>query len=54
MKQGDIIRRLNAVLRGWANYHKHVVSSQVFSKVNNTLYLLLERWAKHRHPNKSK
>lgn len=54
MKQSDIIRRLNAVLRGWANYHKHVVSSQVFSNVNNTLYLLLEQWAKHRHPNKSK
>lgn len=54
MKQSDIIRRLNAVLRGWANYHKHVVSSEVFSNVNNTLYLLLERWAKHRHPNKSK
>lgn len=50
----DLIRRLNQVIRGWTNYHKHVVASQVFSYVNNTLYLLLQLWAKHRHPNKSK
>lgn len=52
-RQEDLIRRLNSVIRGWTNYHKHVVSSQAFSYVNNTLYLLLQRWAKHRHPNKS-
>jgi RNA-directed DNA polymerase len=52
--QSDLIRRLNQVIRGWTNYHKHVVASQAFSQVNNTLYLLLQRWAKHRHPNKNK
>jgi RNA-directed DNA polymerase len=51
--QSDLIRRLNQVLTGWTNYHKHVVASQTFSYVNNTLYLLLQRWAKHRHPNKN-
>lgn len=51
--QSDLIRRLNQVIRGWANYHKHVVASQAFSNVNNTLYILLQRWAKHRHPNKN-
>lgn len=51
--QSDLIRRLNMVLRGWTNYHKHVVASQTFSYVNNTLYSLLTKWAKHRHPNKS-
>lgn len=51
--QSDLIRRLNQVIRGWTNYHKHVVASQAFSNVNNTLYLLLQRWAKHRHPNKN-
>ena len=50
--QSDLIRRLNMVIRGWTNYHKHVVASQAFSYVNNTLYLLLKKWAKHRHPNK--
>jgi RNA-directed DNA polymerase len=53
VKQSDLIRRLNQVIRGWTNYHKHVVASQAFSNVNNTLYLLLQRWAKHRHPNKN-
>lgn len=52
--QSDLIRRLNQVIRGWANYHKHVVASQAFSYVNNTIYLLLQLWAKHRHPNKNK
>ncbi|WP_327078738.1 reverse transcriptase domain-containing protein [Pelosinus fermentans] len=53
-RQSELIRRLNQVIRGWTNYHKHVVASQAFSCVNNTLYLLLQQWAKHRHPNKSK
>ncbi len=52
--QSDLIRRLNQVIRGWTNYHKHVVASQAFSYVNNTLYHLLHLWAKHRHPDKSK
>lgn len=52
--QTELIRRLNQVIRGWTNYHKHVVASEAFSRVNNALYLLLQRWSKHRHPNKSK
>ncbi|MGL4606278.1 MAG: group II intron maturase-specific domain-containing protein [Eubacteriaceae bacterium] len=36
-----MIRRLNSVIRGWTNYHKHPVASKVFSNVNNALYLLL-------------
>ena len=53
-KQSEIIRRLNLLIRGWTNYHKHTAASNAFSYVNNTLYLLLQRWAKHRHPNKNK
>ncbi|MGE1062459.1 group II intron reverse transcriptase/maturase [Megasphaera paucivorans] len=51
--QEDMIRRLNLVLRGWTNYHRHTVASKTFSNINNTLYVLLQRWAKHRHPNKT-
>jgi len=54
LTQEELIDRLNQVIRGWTNYHKHVVASNAFSSVNNTLYLLLQRWAKHRHPNKNK
>ncbi|MHB1455154.1 MAG: group II intron reverse transcriptase/maturase [Saccharofermentanales bacterium] len=52
--QSELIRRLNLVIRGWSNYHRHTVASQAFSYVNNTIYLLLQQWAKHRHPNKNK
>ncbi|MHB8063263.1 MAG: group II intron maturase-specific domain-containing protein [Ruminiclostridium sp.] len=51
--QSDLIRRLNQVIKGWTNYHKHVVASNAFSYINNTLYILLQQWAKHRHPNKN-
>ncbi|MFD2117172.1 group II intron reverse transcriptase/maturase [Paenibacillus yanchengensis] len=54
MSQSELIRRLNQVIRGWSNYHRHVVASETFSHINNTLYLLLQQWAKHRHPNKNK
>jgi len=51
--QSELIRRLNQIIRGWSNYHRHVVASQAFSHINNTLYLLLQQWTKHRHPNKN-
>ncbi|WP_423219528.1 group II intron maturase-specific domain-containing protein [Clostridium tyrobutyricum] len=35
-------RRLNLIIRGWTNYHRHVVASHTFSYINNTIYLLLK------------
>lgn len=29
--QSELIRRLNQIIRGWSNYHRHVVASQAFS-----------------------
>lgn len=37
-----LIKKLNALLRGWANYHKHVVSSKAFSYVD--YYVLCQLW----------
>lgn len=51
--QSELICRLNQIIRGWSNYHRHVVASKAFSHINNILYLLLQQWAKHRHPNKN-
>lgn len=51
--RSELIRRLNQVIKGWSNYHRHVVASQTFPHINNTLYLLLQQWAKYRHPNKN-
>ena len=53
MSAGQLIVRLNPMLRGWANYHRHVVSKQTFGKVDTAIFKALGRWAKHRHPTKS-
>ena len=52
-KQEDLIRTLNQQLRGWANYHQSVCAKDAFQLVHNTLYEMLWRWAKRRHPEKN-
>ena len=51
-KQADLIRLLNPVLRGWANYHSHVVAKKTFARVDHTVWSMLWRWAVRRHPRK--
>ena len=51
-KQEMLIRRLNPVIRGWVNYHRYVVSSELFSYVDYQIYQCLWQWAKRRHKNK--
>ena len=50
---GPLIGQLNPLLRGWANYHRHVVSKVTFAKMDHAIFQALWRWAKRRHPNKS-
>ena len=52
-KPVNVIRRLNPVLRGWANYHRHVCSKKVFSQIDWKVGGMILKWAKWRHPNKS-
>lgn len=47
-----IIRTLNPIIRGWTNYHRHVVSSGTFKKIDGNIFKILWRWSKRRHPNK--
>jgi RNA-directed DNA polymerase len=49
---GNLIAQLNPKIRGWANYHRHVVSKETFSKVDHAIFCVLWRWAKRRHPKK--
>jgi len=49
---GNLIAQLNPKIRGWANYHRHVVSSETFNKVDHAIFLALWQWAKRRHPHK--
>jgi RNA-directed DNA polymerase len=48
----DLIDQLNPKIRGWANYHRHVVSKRTFGRVDHTIFSNLWQWARRRHPNK--
>ncbi len=48
-----LIYQLNSVLRGWANYFRHVVSKKIFSYIDEQLFWILGRWMHRRHSNKS-
>jgi RNA-directed DNA polymerase len=47
-----LIGRLNQTLRGWGNYHRWVVSSRAFRKVDNYVFQQLWREMKRKHRNK--
>ena len=51
---GQLICMLNPIIRGWARYHRHVVSKKVFASVDRAIYEAMRRWAIRRHPRKSK
>lgn len=53
ISQSDLIHRLNPVIRGWTNYHRHVASGRVFKKVEWVLWQGLGQWAKRRHSGKN-
>jgi len=48
----EIIWRLNPIIRGWAAYHRPVVASEAFSKLDDHMWQLLYQWARRRHPTK--
>lgn len=49
-KQENLIGQLNPVIRGWANYHRHIVASETFADVDYAIWWALWRWARRRHP----
>ncbi len=49
-----LIKKLNQTLRGWGNYHRHVVASEAFSRIDTYVFNQLWRMLGQRHPNKSK
>ncbi|MFM0069340.1 group II intron maturase-specific domain-containing protein [Paraburkholderia aspalathi] len=53
VRHDQLIRELNPLLRGWANYYRHVVAKHTFGRVSHEIWRCLWRWAKRRHPNKS-
>src|ERR1700754_4282582 len=53
VKQEELIRLLNPMLRGWAQYHSPVVAKQAYSRMETLVFRKLWRWSKRRHPNKN-
>ena len=54
MSAADLIDWLNPKIRGWANYHRHVVSKRIFNRVDHAIFISLWQWARRRHQQKSR
>jgi RNA-directed DNA polymerase len=52
-KPETLIGLLNPMIRGWANYHRHVVAKATYATVDHHIWQALWRWARRRHPNKT-
>lgn len=50
--QTRLIRELNPIIRGWANYYRPVNSKETFSDIDHWLWIKLRRWCLRRHPMK--
>ena len=53
-KQESIIHMLNPMLQGFGMYYRFSVSKKTFSTIDHRLWEKLWRWAKRRHPKKTK
>jgi len=48
-----VIKRLNPIIRGWANYYRTHVAAEIFDKLDQHLWRLAYKWARFSHANKS-
>jgi len=53
IKQADLIRKLNPMLRGWAYYHQPVSAKEAYSHMDNLVFQRLLWWSKRRHSQKN-
>ncbi len=51
---GELIAELNSQIRGWALYHRHVVSAAIFKAVDHAIFQAVWKWARRRHRNKAR
>lgn len=47
--QANLILNINPVIRGWAMYHRHIVSKARFTWIDHQIWRILWRWAVRRH-----
>src|SRR3954469_1127743 len=53
LTQEALLRQLNPLLRGWANYYRNGAAKQTFGKLGYYVLNQLRRWAARSHPHKS-
>ena len=53
-RQDELINTLNPLIRGWANFHRHIVAKKTFGWIDYRLWHMLWSWARRRHPNKGR
>jgi RNA-directed DNA polymerase len=53
LTQEALLRQLNPLLRGWANYYRNGVARAIFGKLDHYVWRKLWRWITRRHPKKS-
>lgn len=49
----NLIKLLNPVIQGWANYHRVAVAKRTFKAVDHWIWQKTWRWARRRHPTKN-
>ena len=49
-----VIKQLNPIIRGWANYYRTHVAGEIFAKLDQYLWRLTYKWAVASHQNKPK
>jgi RNA-directed DNA polymerase len=53
LTQEALLRQLNPLLRGWANYYRNGAAKAIFGKLDHYVWRKLWRWITRRHPKKS-
>ncbi|WP_415885411.1 group II intron reverse transcriptase/maturase [Neptuniibacter sp. QD37_6] len=49
-----LIDKLNPIIRGWANYHRHVVAKETYNYLDYRIWKMLWQWCRRRHLNRRK
>jgi RNA-directed DNA polymerase len=49
-----VLHKIDPIVRGWSAYYRTVVSSDAFTALDDYMWKLTYKWAKHGHQNKSR
>ena len=53
-RQEYLIKLLNPVIQGWANYYRYSVASKIFDNTDHQIFIKLWKWSCRRHPKKTR